>query len=384
MGWTGGGIGRHSDGRLEPVPAVPPNARCLGPRGHGQARSSAPRPRGAPPANAPSGAKRPQDKLRAADTADGDVVYGYPNAWGWEEVELTVKGLPRRTGRQSVPDPGDLRKVVRWGGSVMGIAENTFPHPTEWRIRGVDAPLHKVTVRALTRAISMPLQVLPSCLAAWEARLEMKLPSNVGDRYNNRLLNPKYWVSHFKNVLHRGMHVRGTATAVAERGCRVCSHPLENLMHFAVCDVAGKVFEQLAPLAIENNMPATLLQKQRFALFAIAPSFLPIDEGWINFHLLLWKFVIYQLTIVSTEDAVFTTYGVWQAAWHAFKRKALAKSENVRTEFLRAESRGLPPPDLSKRGRCMEPLASFDDVGTLIWNDSLVEKMEALCERPTT
>ena len=116
-------------------------------------------------------------------------------------------------------------------------------------------------------------------------------------------------------------------------------------------------------------------------MFAITPSFLPIDEGWINFHLLLWKYTVYHLTQVSLEDEAFTTHGVWQAAWHAFRRKALAKSEFVKTELLRAESRGLSPPDLSPRGKCMEPLASFESDGTLLWNDSLVEKMDALSKR---
>ena len=43
-----------------------------------------------------------------------------------EEVDLTVKGLPRRTGEQVIVDFSDIREVVTWNNRIMGIAESTF------------------------------------------------------------------------------------------------------------------------------------------------------------------------------------------------------------------------------------------------------------------
>ena len=46
-----------------------------------------------------------------------------------------------------------------------------------------------------------------------------------------------------------------------------------------------------------------------------------LPEGWINLHLLLWKYTIYQLTLVCTEDARFRAHEVWQAAWSRLQKK---------------------------------------------------------------
>ena len=93
--------------------------------------------------------------------------------------------------------------------------------------------------------------------------------------------------------------------------------------------------------------------------------------------MLLWKYLIYHLTIVETEDARFARADVWQAAIQRFKTKALAKRAALRTEVLRAESRGKPPPDLSKKGRCLHPLASVTKEGDIEWNEPLMRLIEA-------
>ena len=70
---------------------------------------------------------------------------------------------------------------------------------------------------------------------------------------------------------------------------------------------------------------------ERHVLFAIKPNNAFEREGWINFHLLLWKYVVWQLVQVETEDAPFKAHEVWQAAWQRFERKALALSERTKT-----------------------------------------------------
>ena len=69
------------------------------------------------------------------------------------------------------------------------------------------------------------------------------------------------------------------------------------------------------------------------------------------------------------------------------KRKALAKAESVRTELLRAESRGESPPSLDSKAKCLAPLATFaargeGDVVVVVWDDTIVKQIEALAAAP--
>ena len=366
MGWKGGGLGRHEDGRSEPVTvrAPPKNARA----GLGSTRTRA-KP------------DKARDKLRVVVHEGDRFVYGYPNRDGMEEALLTVKGLARRTGAQLYEDFSDMREVMRWAGRVLGPAESTFPHPKEWRLEGIDTPLDRITVKLTTCAITERTRVPPSCLAAWEARIGA-LPSNIGERYNIRLLTPKDWTSHFKNVLHRAMRVNGNDPH--EKGCRCCKHAYENLQHFATCDVVGTIFDALAALIAQTSSSLKLenmRDKERFALFCVRPDGQRIEEGWINFHLLLWKQIIYALVQVTTEDQPFKPHSIWGAAWTRFQKKALAKHESIRTVALRDQSRGNEPKDLSPMGAPMAPIASTDSQGDLIWNSSLVDQIEKL-QRP--
>ena len=118
--------------------------------------------------------------------------------------------------------------------------------------------------------------------------------------------------------------------------------------------------------------------------FAITPNATQPKAGWINLHLLLWKHMIYHLTIAETEDKPFRPHEIWQAALARFQYKANAKVEIVRTDILRAESRGNEPPDLSNRGACMAPLADITPEGKLAWNDELIERITKLTKPPKT
>ena len=95
------------------------------------------------------------------------MEYGYPNKDGMERAHITTKGLPRRTGEQLEIDFSDMREIVRWNGRVMGIAEQTFPHPKEWRLGAATETMDKLTVRSLTAVISAAKRIEPSCIGAW-------------------------------------------------------------------------------------------------------------------------------------------------------------------------------------------------------------------------
>ena len=85
---------------------------------------------------------------------------------------------------------------------------------------------------------------------------------------------------------------------------------------------------------------------------------------------------------METEGEKFEPHRVWQAAWQRFERKALAKQEGVKTVKLRAESRGDDTPDLSNRGKPLEPIAELTEDGKLKWNDSIVSEIKRLADPP--
>ena len=80
------------------------------------------------------------------------------------------------------------------------------------------------------RRLDHVMRVPPSCIAAWEDRIG-HLPSDIGQRYNNAMLTPRDWHSHFKNVMHRGLWTKGHDPI--EAACRCCKLTHENLQNFA-------------------------------------------------------------------------------------------------------------------------------------------------------
>ena len=107
-----------------------------------------------------------------------------------------------------------------------------------------------------------------------------------------------------------------------------------------------------------------------------------MEEGWVNLHLLLWKFLIYHVVIVETEDAKFQVHETWQAAWQRLELKILAKQEAIRTDLLRADSRGLEPPDVTSRSKCMHPIAKVEQDGTITWDENIRSAIKQLATPP--
>ena len=186
----------------------------------------------------------------------------------------TMKGHLEPTGDKLMVPRDKWREVIEWGGKVTMIAESFFPHPKEWRFEGLDLDLDKVNVRSYTRFLAERARVEPTCLSAWAERIG-PLPGDIGDRYNTRLLTPRDWGSHFKNVLHRAMLVRSISSG---EPCRCCGFAYENLQHFPNCEVAGKLFKDFYSLVTKHafNSPklssTTGKEWERFCFFAILPG----------------------------------------------------------------------------------------------------------------
>ena len=203
---------------------------------------------------------------------------------GFKVWTQTTKGILRdseETEMRPEVREEDLKGIAWWKKRAVGIVDEFFPNPKEWRFEGLDAPLDEVTVKSYTSALQRRASIAPSCLAAWAARIG-ELPTEIGERYSNSLLTPRDWSSHFKNVLHRTLTVRSITTG---EPCRCCLAERENLQHFAHCPKLILLWKQLHEM---TKAPALqgITEWERFCLFALHPS-LQLSLGWINLHLLL-------------------------------------------------------------------------------------------------
>ena len=162
---------------------------------------------------------------------------------------------------------------------------------------------------------------------------------------------------------------------------RCCGFAREDLRHFGRCDKASQVFEDFQELTETPYIPDD--KWDRFTLFALLPSG-KMPDIWVDLHLLLWKQLIALLVRIELEGDKFTTQQIWGSAWARLRQKILALRHRVDETLRRAESRGEEPPDVSKRTRWVEPLASFDKTGHFKWNDDLVAELDKLGKAPNS
>jgi len=175
-----------------------------------------------------------------------------------------------------------------------------------------------------------------------------------------------------------------------DQACRCCKHELENLTHFAVCEVSGHIFSDFANLIViggrddlKSYANYDRNEKARFGLFALTPgNGHQLPEGWVNFHLLLWKHLIYSITMVEIEDKKFAPHEVWQATWTRLEKKVLAKQVGIRAVIRRADSRGETLPDIVNRGKVIAPLASLSPDGKFEWNELILTEIKRLATPP--
>ena len=145
--------------------------------------------------------------------------------------------------------------------------------------------------------------------------------------------------------------------------------------HFGRCAKASQIFKEFHRLTKAEKVPDD--KWDRFSLFALLPGG-KLPDIWIDLHLLLWKQLIALLVRVELEGEKFALEKVWAPAWTRLKEKILTLRYRVNETLRRAESRGEDPPDVSKRTRWIDPLASIDEAGSFEWNKELYSKLENL------
>ena len=188
---------------------------------------------------------------------------------------------------------------------------------------------------------------------------------------------------HFKNVLHRALWVKSHGGDPSCRCCRSPSLERENLQHFAHCAVVSKVFMDLA--RVMSITLSNMREREWFSLFLETPNMRKQEEGWVNLHLVLWKYVIAALVRVDTEDEKFAAHDVWQATLARIRSKILARYEGVLALVRRADARGETAPDVSSKDAPFRPLASIGDEGVALkWNKEVMDKLFDLSKPPQT
>ena len=155
MGWTGGGLGKREQGRKEPVES--------GKAGKSRINDGETKKKKASP--------------YVGVVVDDEVRFGKMVQEGLQEYVPTTKGHMRKGEKVWTVDklpqyelrPEQIMETVEWGGRPVGIAENFFPDPQGWRLRGVDVGLDRVRVKLLTSAMAGMMHVQPAC--KWHTRL---------------------------------------------------------------------------------------------------------------------------------------------------------------------------------------------------------------------
>ena len=158
------------------------------------------------------------------------------------------------------------------------------------------------------------------------------------------------------------------------------------IQHFASCSKLRELFEELASIAkvVLPNAPGwrpdekTTTIREAWALFALPPGEERPELGIVSLHLVIWKYIVYNLTLAETEGKAFETRHVWRAAWKCFKSKVDAKSIVLRRMVQRSESRGENVPDLTKYNRLTEPFALFDEGGHAVFDKAIAARVAAL------
>ena len=75
-------------------------------------------------------------------------------------------------------------------------------------------------------------------------------------------------------------------------------------------------------------------------------------------------------------EAKTATAEIWRDAWLRFERKVLAKSEVLRAQVRRDESRGKEPREISCT--VAEPIAAFGPRGQILWSKKIKSHIATL------
>ena len=272
LGWKPGeGLGKSKQGLAEPVSVEKGQTDRAGlglhPRKKGKKASK-------------------KDTLIALWAPDG-IKYGKSEGLYFREYRLDIKGRPQITDNLEFLQVDRVRRVLYWGSGVVGIAESTFPHPKEWRLGDLAEDLDKLTVKALTGALTRLRTKSPTCLTKWPERVPSINLYNISLRYSTGILNPTDYSSHYKLIIHRMMLTNPHNPEAASVNCRLCNEQRESILHWGECKCIKPIYELMRTFDKGPRWNDVVLN-----LFGQHGNGRIIDPGVSLIHFVLWKYIL--------------------------------------------------------------------------------------------
>jgi hypothetical protein len=249
----------------------------------------------------------------------------------------------------------------------LGVAEATFPHPSEWRLGDIDKPLDRITVSDLSRAFARKESKTPSCKEAWEKILGPIDWHAVADRMAVGLATPKDFGSYYLNIIHRSFFTNPHNPAATTSLCRCCSLERETIEHFGECTGLRPVFELMRRLDGGQRW-----DDPRLNLLGIKNRGKAIPSGISLLHLVCWKSVLIELTQCSIKKISFDPNNVLDHVKQRMTKRMKTAEHLALVERNRAQARELPPRTAALR-KWLTGLAEVDEEGNIAFREAVSE-----------
>ena len=138
-------------------------------------------------------------------------------------------------------------RAATWNRSIIGVSDNTFPHPDDWSLGGCSLPLPKISVKTLTQLFSPASKPSPNCWKALQDRFpKLSNAPHIGLLYSDTLLGPADYYNHFKFITRRAL-----ARIIAmdrSAPCPICVGPRNHTGHYINCRPIKSLWIRLASL----------------------------------------------------------------------------------------------------------------------------------------
>jgi hypothetical protein len=199
----------------------------------------------------------------------------------------------------------------------------------------------------------------------------------IGSKYRERLITPKDFMPHFKNILHRALFTRNRCKVRVASGailCRLCHREVERITHLATCRCTRPLWDKFRSL---HKIKTTDNQSHlKLTLLGYTTPELPTSIS--DFHLILWKFIIIHFTLVDLENRPFKPDEIWIGAIRRYLSKIHSLQQKIRLEV--AEAQALERPiNVRRFNALLAPLATIDEFGRLRWSPELAPHAASLC-----
>ena len=291
----------------------------------------------------------------------------------FHEHSLTTQGRLHATNQYYSVKPHRVKNLVFSNGGVVGLADAIFPYPNKWSFEGISVPISSTTVKHLTYAFSCPHREAPSCIQAWTKRLKIDINwAAVGRLYRIRLLTPRDFMSHYKNILHRALLTRTKQNSpLASRKCRLCNRGTENFTHLVSCSKILPLwtrFRKLANLTFSNESDELIT-----LLLGVRESGASLPSAHSDLFIILWKFIIINFTLAELERKPFDCESIWKSTILRYLSKSNTLTYRVQSKQLTADARGRKL-DTRHENSLLHPLGSIDDKGIIHWSEEFEDE----------